>query len=58
MKKKIRLYLSILLASISVARMDIAYSNDVTLNFRNAELLAVLEFYSKLTGKVLSLIHI
>lgn len=52
MKKKIRLYLSILLATISVARMDIAYSNDVTLNFRNAELLAVLEFYSKLTGKV------
>ncbi len=52
MKKKIRLYLSILLATLSVARMDIAISNEVTLNFRNAELLAVLEFYSKLTGKV------
>ena len=52
MKKLIRRWLCVLVVVSSVARMDTVFSNDVTLNFRNAELLAVLEFYSKLTGKV------
>lgn len=47
---KLRLFLLLLLFS---SALQTTYAqDDVTLNFRNAELMGVLEFYSKLTGKV------
>jgi len=51
-KQAIRVVALVLLTSSLLTGPRISHAQDVTLNFRDAELLAVLEFYSRLTGKV------
>lgn len=52
MKRALRLFWVLLLSLSLFAGVRTSHAQDVTLNFREAELLAVLEFYSRLTGKV------